>query len=151
MFGIDLAESIFTNTVFATLAIVDNNNLISNMHFVGQEYITLKLSTPSLDSPIIDKVFSVVSVSGREDISVGAQVYVLNCVSPELLRSNRTRVTQSYTDINSNIIKDILKDPNLLQSHKKFVVEKSQGIRNCLLYTSPSPRDLSTSRMPSSA
>ena len=93
--ALDLAESVFTNTVFATLAIVDNNNLISNMHFVGQEYVTLKLSTHSLDSPIIDKVFSVVSVTGREDISVGAQVYVLNCVSPELLRSNRTRVTQS--------------------------------------------------------
>ena len=28
---------------------------------------------------------------------------------------------------------------------------KSQNINTCLLYTSPSPRDLSTSRMPSSA
>ena len=28
---------------------------------------------------------------------------------------------------------------------------KAQRIRTCLLYTSPSPRDLSTSRMPSSA
>ena len=27
----------------------------------------------------------------------------------------------------------------------------SKGFENCLLYTSPSPRDLSTSRMPSSA
>ena len=27
----------------------------------------------------------------------------------------------------------------------------SEGVFNCLLYTSPSPRDLSTSRMPSSA
>ena len=26
-----------------------------------------------------------------------------------------------------------------------------QAVRDCLLYTSPSPRDLSTSRMPSSA
>ena len=127
--ALDLAESVFSNTVFATIIVTDVNNLISNMHFVGQEYVTLKLSTPSLDSPIIDKVFSVVSVTGREDISVGAQVYVLNCVSPELLRSNRTRVTQSYTDTNSNIIKEILKDPSLLQSHKKFVVEKTQGIR----------------------
>ena len=31
----------------------------------------------------------------------------------------------------------------LIQINKKF--------NNCLLYTSPSPRDLSTSRMPSSA
>ena len=29
--------------------------------------------------------------------------------------------------------------------------EKGSNVENCLLYTSPSPRDLSTSRMPSSA
>ena len=36
----------------------------------------------------------------------------------------------------------------------KFAFEKGEVIEkyyNCLLYTSPSPRDLSTSRMPSSA
>ena len=33
---------------------------------------------------------------------------------------------------------------------KKFVAQGEDYI-NCLLYTSPSPRDLSTSRMPSSA
>ena len=34
-----------------------------------------------------------------------------------------------------------------------FAVEGSEAVRllDCLLYTSPSPRDLSTSRMPSSA
>ena len=30
-------------------------------------------------------------------------------------------------------------------------VQQSNLIKDCLLYTSPSPRDLSTSRMPSSA
>ena len=30
-------------------------------------------------------------------------------------------------------------------------LKNSSKVRNCLLYTSPSPRDLSTSRMPSSA
>ena len=34
----------------------------------------------------------------------------------------------------------------------KFLKDnKNINIRGCLLYTSPSPRDLSTSRMPSSA
>ena len=32
-----------------------------------------------------------------------------------------------------------------------FDSKNSEGIGICLLYTSPSPRDLSTSRMPSSA
>ena len=31
------------------------------------------------------------------------------------------------------------------------IATKGKGFWNCLLYTSPSPRDLSTSRMPSSA
>ena len=34
---------------------------------------------------------------------------------------------------------------------KEFLVENKEDILICLLYTSPSPRDLSTSRMPSSA
>ena len=44
----------------------------------------------------------------------------------------------------------------MLQKHKIGSLpvlqgEKLVGIITCLLYTSPSPRDLSTSRMPSSA
>ena len=39
---------------------------------------------------------------------------------------------------------------NKLQSHFK-THKKDHHSRTCLLYTSPSPRDLSTSRMPSSA
>ena len=34
---------------------------------------------------------------------------------------------------------------------KYVIIHKSTLFENCLLYTSPSPRDLSTSRMPSSA
>ena len=34
---------------------------------------------------------------------------------------------------------------------KLFVEELNHLLKTCLLYTSPSPRDLSTSRMPSSA
>ena len=45
------------------------------------------------------------------------------------------------------------------QKHAKDIMEKSNlemdrrvaDLTDCLLYTSPSPRDLSTSRMPSSA
>ena len=36
-------------------------------------------------------------------------------------------------------------------SSRLLTVYKSPASQNCLLYTSPSPRDLSTSRMPSSA
>ena len=38
-----------------------------------------------------------------------------------------------------------------LRDSMKITMAKKTLIRLCLLYTSPSPRDLSTSRMPSSA
>ena len=45
-------------------------------------------------------------------------------------------------------------DPNregLLETPKRVVKAFKEYFKGCLLYTSPSPRDLSTSRMPSSA
>eukprot|EP00831_Metopus_contortus_P068843 TRINITY_DN61679_c0_g1_i1.p1 TRINITY_DN61679_c0_g1~~TRINITY_DN61679_c0_g1_i1.p1 ORF type:complete len:114 (+),score=39.89 TRINITY_DN61679_c0_g1_i1:45-386(+) len=43
------------------------------------------------------------------------------------------------------------KKRNKMQKEKKGEQKKNINHKNCLLYTSPSPRDLSTSRMPSSA
>ena len=40
---------------------------------------------------------------------------------------------------------------NVVGGELKAYTELLEESRNCLLYTSPSPRDLSTSRMPSSA
>ena len=37
------------------------------------------------------------------------------------------------------------------ENFRKLILATSKDIRVCLLYTSPSPRDLSTTRMPSSA
>ena len=62
------------------------------------------------------------------------------------------------------MLKLLLGDPNTrkLKRYQPIVEEinfleeeisqlNDDELRNCLLYTSPSPRDLSTSRMPSSA
>ena len=53
--------------------------------------------------------------------------------------------------IQTNGIKHAHADP-MPDIHKRFHMVKETGLFDyCLLYTSPSPRDLSTSRMPSSA
>ena len=65
--------------------------------------------------------------------------------------------------LKNNVISEIIIDPkelnvnadkfeNLVGDDAEFNANKILGIfKGCLLYTSPSPRDLSTSRMPSSA
>ena len=44
-----------------------------------------------------------------------------------------------------------LDEANYEQNTQKDIPGEMYGVLTCLLYTSPSPRDLSTSRMPSSA
>ena len=56
-----------------------------------------------------------------------------------------------------DVISNVLLLKVLLTNEKFNIVTAGNGtqaleqVKNCLLYTSPSPRDLSTSRMPSSA
>ena len=51
-------------------------------------------------------------------------------------------------DANESYDKDLKSQSGLSGGDGEKMMEE---VRNCLLYTSPSPRDLSTSRMPSSA
>ncbi len=50
-----------------------------------------------------------------------------------------------------NIYDVVYKNNQMKYQNSPFTIHSFGGSRNCLLYTSPSPRDLSTSRMPSSA
>ena len=64
----------------------------------------------------------------------------------EELEILKAQIRQMALGNNPNLIQEI---PTTLTKIKKFSNNKKNTI--CLLYTSPSPRDLSTSRMPSSA
>ena len=75
--------------------------------------------------------------------------------------SRRLEIIEALNEL-SITIPMIVTDPNFAENEnfvdilailKKSHVEFSvfSNIKGCLLYTSPSPRDLSTSRMPSSA
>ena len=57
------------------------------------------------------------------------------------------------TNLEQTILRNLLTDESYMRKVLPFIKpDYFEGIyRICLLYTSPSPRDLSTSRMPSSA
>ena len=61
--------------------------------------------------------------------------------------------SQKKGEINTEDLKNTISnnDARLEQLEKEHETLKNQYVRICLLYTSPSPRDNTTSRMPSSA
>ena len=78
--------------------------------------------------------------------------------------SKNEKIENVYNLKANEIILQVLQQNNcncLLEIPDKSLIEISNGenpsydirnfLKSCLLYTSPSPRDLSTSRMPSSA
>ena len=64
------------------------------------------------------------------------------------LPSNLKMTNPNYQDIKSSDIKVINDDDGTII---KIIIGDYRGYKGCLLYTSPSPRDATLSRMPSSA
>ena len=57
----------------------------------------------------------------------------------------------TYEEVASLILTDSIEDKNFKKSFSKYYLETTKDAKFCLLYTSPSPRDRTRSRMPSSA
>ena len=69
---------------------------------------------------------------------------------PLLLPSHHPVTTLMIWDCHDRVYHDGVKEI-LAEFRSSYWISKGRQRVNCLLYTSPSPRDLSTSRMPSSA
>ena len=67
--------------------------------------------------------------------------------NPDIL-CNREIKFHAFLDYATQLGADLIATGHYAQTD---VTDDTTRLRNCLLYTSPSPRDLSTSRMPSSA
>ena len=137
VFGLRFESTIFTNNMVGSLLVTDTSNLPLNMPLLGQDFLTVKLSTPTIDKPIIDNVFCISEMTDREDISQGAQMYRLNLDSPETLLSNRVRIKNSFTDTPSCIVENIIRGK--LKSTKELTIQKTTGVRK---FVSPNLRPM---------
>ena len=63
------------------------------------------------------------------------------------------RTEENLARIQQQALRNLVDEKIQIQESEKYdqVIGEAEIDRSCLLYTSPSPRDLSTSRMPSSA
>ena len=140
--GLTLYEDISSLTITGTIAIVDSVNMVSHGPLIGQEYLHLKIKTPSLsnEDSIIDfseNVFLVHSISKREPVKNNVQGLVLSFVSQELVKNQRLKVTQSLTASWSDIVEKMMID--YLETKKKITIESSSGIKK---FVAPNIRPL---------
>ena len=143
--GLSLFEDISSLTVSGTIVVSDAVNIVSHGPIIGQEYLYLKIHTPSFTAAgggVIDfseNVFFVHSIAAREKMTDGVQVYSLNFVSQELIKNQRLKVMRSLTSSWSDIVKKMLTDTSYLDTKKNMVIEPSAGIKK---FVSPNIRPL---------
>ena len=117
---INMFESIFSSSITGIILFTDTNNLTDNLPLIGQEYISLKIVTPGLESTdrVIDfteNVFCLYEVGLRQSSGPTGEIVEVRFCSPELLRNERVRVSKSFEDTTHEIVKEILQNPKLIK------------------------------------
>ena len=90
-------EIIFSQSLVASLTIVDNLNLTMSLPIVGQEFVSLRIETPDIgEINFTDSVFAVTSVKVRQDVSNDTQIYDLtnHVLNTELIEACIEKMTQ---------------------------------------------------------
>jgi len=129
--SLDIYENMFSNGLTGTLMIVDTNNLIMNAPITGQEFLSFKIKTPTIDNVSIDFTKHVMTVY-KIDLRTaerGNEVIQLHFCSPELLRNSRTRLSKSYEGNISDIVRKVLEDAKSVNTKKDLFIEDTLGLK----------------------
>ena len=115
-----------------------------------------KKSNTNLPNEIIQTKAPVQVIGENQTIELKKDEKGFNKIEKEVVSSPTQSTTLSMSkvaevnkiELNTDIVE---KKPELILPSQTSLPPTASIIEGCLLYTSPSPRDLSTSRMPSSA
>ena len=122
---------------------VDTNGIIQNAQVIEQDYLELKLSTLGLDQKglkqhslrLCRKSFCNTQNKMQQfDVSKGAEVFQLSFMSYEALYNHRIRLSRTFTETNSNIVKNIMRSPNILDSRKTLYLEDTMNVLENMLF-----------------
>lgn len=117
---INIFEDIFSNFLHGQIMLSDSRNLIAKLPIIGNEYLLVKVETPTIGVPI-EKVFRVYSVdnivTARDN---NTKTYVLNFTSLEAFNDLVVSVFKPYTGLVSDIAGEIFTEFLESPSKPKF-------------------------------
>lgn len=117
---LNIYEDIFTNFMRGEIALSDSRNLIQNLPIIGEEYLILKLTTPSFPASI-EKTFRVVQVSDRVVVrDNNTQTFILHFVSQELVADILLPLYRSFEGNIDDVVIDIFSNYLMLNRNYKL-------------------------------
>ena len=104
---LNLYEDIYSGGMYGNIILSDSVGLIHRLKIVGEEYITLKIDTPSFNIPIW-KTFKCCGVDNRVFArSTTTENYVIHFVSPEVFLDHYMPVQRAFEGTVEDIVGEI--------------------------------------------
>ena len=138
MLEINLYEDLFSFCMSGNLIVADAANLISNLPILGNEYITVKMRTPTLeDSPenVISKRFQIYAIYDRILNDDRSQFYNISFMSIEGYEEQTTAISKSYSGTTEEVAKQIYEDFDRFEPHFWLVSPAALNIQDLLKAT----------------
>ena len=135
--NITFFEDIGQSAITGQILLQDPAGISSIGPIIGQEYLRLKIQTPTLKdkSEIInftENVLIVNSLETRKDIGDKIQAYILQFSTSELIKNQRTKVSRSLKGTYSEIVKNML---NEVGCKKDMYIEPTAGIKRIIAWS----------------
>ena len=124
--NIQYYEDLFSPFISGSLILKDSLDLVNLFPFVGEEFVELEITTPTLQKGGIKGRYYIYKLSDRELIGDNVVVYQLHFISVEAIIDLNKKVSKVYTGNAANIVKSIVADKtDGLQSDKTVYAEET--------------------------
>lgn len=121
----NLYEDLFSNYLRGNIVLTDSRNLIEIAPLIGEEYLTVKISTPGMESKI-QKTFRVFKVSDRQIVrDNNTQNFVLHFASIELMGDVLLPLFKPHEGMIHDVVGEIF--TNYISQSREFNVSEANG------------------------
>ena len=139
--ALEIYEDLFSPFISGVLAVKESLDLTNLFPFVGQEYLNLRIHTPTFSGKdkIIDDQFYIFKLNNRAKIGDRNVVYELHFISREAIVDINKKVSRAYEGKISDIAKSIVTDKVTgLESTKNMIIEPTpNGVKFVSNFWSP--------------
>jgi hypothetical protein len=122
--NVQFYEDLFAPFITGSLILKDSLDLVNLFPFIGEEYLELEISTPTLDKNNIKGKYYIYKMTNRELVGDKSVVYQLHFISIEAVVDLNKKTSRVFGDKISKLVEPFIKDKTFgLESNKKVVIE----------------------------
>lgn len=126
--GLQIFEDLFAPFITGTIEIRDSLDLMNVFPFNGEEYLELKLSTPSLEKGRIDEKFYIYKMSNRNMVGDRSTIYTLHFISTDAVVDLNKKISKTFGGKCSDIAKQLITDKTHgLEVTKNVIIEETSN------------------------